>query len=99
MLTMPLATVEEGLAEIRAGRMVILGNEEAADTDGLFCIPAETVTAESINHMLHHGRGVIYLALTEERIRELGIVLIPPENSTFAGLLFGAAFSVHLEGV
>jgi 3,4-dihydroxy 2-butanone 4-phosphate synthase/GTP cyclohydrolase II len=49
--------------------------------------------------MLHLGRGVVYLALTDERIKELGILLIPPANSTFAGLFFGAAFSVRLEGV
>ena len=96
---MPISDIEEGLEEIRNGRMVILVNEESPDSDGFFCIPAEKATAENVNHMLRYGRGVIYLALTDERIRELGIVLIPPESSTFAGLLFGAAFSVHLEGV
>jgi 3,4-dihydroxy 2-butanone 4-phosphate synthase / GTP cyclohydrolase II len=96
---MPIAPIEEGLEEIRKGRMVILVNEDLPESDGFFCMPAEKITAESINHMLHHGRGVIYLALTDDRIRELGILLIPPENSTFAGLLFGAAFSVRLEGV
>jgi len=79
--------------------MVILVNEELPESDGFFCMPAEKITAESINHMLHYGRGVIYLALTDERIRELGVLLIPPENSSFAGLFFGAAFSVRLEGV
>ena len=44
------------------------------------------------------GRGVVYLALTDERIKELGILLIPPANSTFAGLLFGAAFSIRRRG-
>ena len=83
---MPIADIEEGLEEIRNGRMVILVNEESPESDGFFCIPAEQATAENINHMLRYGRGVIYLALTEERIRELGIVLIPPENSTFAGI-------------
>jgi 3,4-dihydroxy 2-butanone 4-phosphate synthase/GTP cyclohydrolase II len=96
---MPISDIEEGLEEIRNGRMVILVNEESPESDGFFCIPAEKATAENVNHMLRYGRGVIYLALTDERIRELGIVLIPAENSTFAGLLFGAAFSVHLEGV
>ena len=96
---MPIVTVEEGLAEIREGRMVILVNEEAADTDGFFCIPAENITAESVNHMLHHGRGVIYLALTEERIRELGIPLTPQDGSGLSVHQYGAAFSVRLEGV
>src|ERR687898_2130030 len=96
---MPIVTIEEGLAEIREGRMVILVNEEAADTDGFFCIPAENITAESVNHMLHHGRGVIYLALTEERIRELGIPLTPQDGSGLSVHQYGAAFSVRLEGV
>ena len=96
---MPISTIEEGLEEIRAGRIVILVNEEAPESDGFFCLAAERVTAESINYMLHHGRGLIYVTLTEERIRELGIPLIPAENSPLAGLLSGASFSVNLEGV
>jgi 3,4-dihydroxy 2-butanone 4-phosphate synthase / GTP cyclohydrolase II len=96
---MPIATVEEGLAELREGRMVILVNEEAADADGFFCLPAEKISAESVNHMLHHGRGIIYVTLTEDRIRELGIPMVPEENSPLAGLLCGASFSVNLEGV
>jgi 3,4-dihydroxy 2-butanone 4-phosphate synthase/GTP cyclohydrolase II len=96
---MPISSIEEGLEELRQGRMVILVNEEAPDSDGFFCVPAEKITAETINAMLHHGRGVIYLALTEERIRQLGILLIPQESSTFSGHLFGAAFSARLEGV
>jgi 3,4-dihydroxy 2-butanone 4-phosphate synthase/GTP cyclohydrolase II len=96
---MPISSIAEGLEDIRNGRLVILVNEDAPDNDGFFCLPAQTATAESVNHMLHHGRGVIYLALTEERIRELGILLIPQESSSFAGHLFGASFSVRLDGV
>jgi len=96
---MPIATIEEGLEEIRSGRMVILVNEEAGDSDGFFCIPAELVTTEIINHMLQYGRGIIYVTLTDERIRELSIPLVPEENSRLAGLLCGASFSVNLDGV
>jgi 3,4-dihydroxy 2-butanone 4-phosphate synthase/GTP cyclohydrolase II len=96
---MPLATIEEGLEEIRAGRMVILINEEAPDSDGFFCQAAEKVTAESINYMLHHARGLLFITLTDERIRELGIPLVPEENSPLSGLICGASFTVSLEGV
>jgi 3,4-dihydroxy 2-butanone 4-phosphate synthase/GTP cyclohydrolase II len=96
---MPIATIEEGLEEIRSGRMVILVDEDASDSNGFFCLAAEKVTAESINYMMHHGRGIIYVTLTDERIRELGIPMIPEENSPLAGLLCGASFSVALEGV
>src|SRR5215471_698579 len=96
---MPLATIEEGIRELREGRMVILVNEERPDSDGFFCIPAEKITTEIVNRMLHHGRGIIYVTLTDERIRELGIPLVPEENSSLAGLLCGASFSIRLEGV
>ena len=87
---MPIATIEEGLEEIRGGRMVILVDEDAPDSNGFFCLAAEKVTAESINYMMHQGRGIIYVTLTDERIRELGIPMIPEENSPLAGLLCGA---------
>jgi 3,4-dihydroxy 2-butanone 4-phosphate synthase / GTP cyclohydrolase II len=96
---MPLASIEEGLEEIRAGRLVILINEEAPDSDGFFFQPAEKVTAESVNYMISRGRGILYVTLTDERIRELGILLVPEENSQLRGLLCGASFTVCREGV
>lgn len=95
---MPISSIEEGLAEIRSGRMVILVDEDAPDSNGFFCLAAEKVTPQSINYMMHHGRGIIYVTLTDERIRELSIPLIPEENSILAGLLCGASFSVSMEG-
>ena len=96
---MPIATIEEGIEDLRNGRMVILVNEDAPDSDGFFCLAAEKVSAESINFMMHHGRGIIYVTLTDERIRELCIPMIPEENSRLSGLLCGASFSVNLPGV
>jgi len=96
---MPISSIEEGIEEIRNGRIVILVDEDSPDSDGFFCLAAEKVSAESINYMLHHGRGIPYVTLTDERIRELSIPMIPEENSRLAGLLCGASFSVTLEGV
>ncbi len=96
---MPVSSIEEGLEEFRQGCMVILVDEDAPDSDGFFCLAAEMVTAQSINFMLQHGRGIIYVTLTDERIRELGIPMLAEENSPLAGLLCGASFSVKLEGV
>jgi 3,4-dihydroxy 2-butanone 4-phosphate synthase/GTP cyclohydrolase II len=96
---MSIATIEEGIEDIRNGRMVILVNEDAPDSDGFFCLAAEKVSAESINHMMHHGRGIIYVTLTDERIRELCIPMAPEENSPLSGLLCGASFSINLPGV
>ena len=96
---MPISSIEEGLEELRRGRMVILVDEDAPDSDGFFSLAAEQVTAQSVNYMIQHGRGIIYVTLTDERIRELGIPMIPEANSPLAGLLCGASFSVKLEGV
>jgi 3,4-dihydroxy 2-butanone 4-phosphate synthase/GTP cyclohydrolase II len=96
---MPISSIEEGIEEIRNGRIVILVNEDAPDSDGFFCMAAEKVSAEGINYMMHHGRGIIYVTLTDERIRELCIPMVPEENSPLSGLLCGASFSVNLEGV
>ena len=96
---MSIATIEEGIDELRNGSLVILINEDAPDSDGFFCQVAEKVSAESINYMLHHGRGIIYVTLTDERIRELSIPMVPEENSALSGLLCGASFSVNLPGV
>lgn len=96
---MALSTVEQGLEDIRQGRMVILVDEDAPDSDGFFALAAEKVTAEKINDMLRYGRGILYITLTDERIRELGIPLIPEENSLLGGLICGASFSIRLEGV
>ena len=96
---MALATIEEALEEIRAGRMIILINEEADDSDGFFFLPAEKTTADAVNYMVSQARGIVYVTLTDERIRELGILLVPAENSQLRGLLCGASFTVHLDGV
>src|SRR5437879_13066551 len=96
---MSLSTIEEPVAELLACHIVILVNEDSPESDGFFCMPAEKITAESINYMLQHGRGIIYVTLTDQRIRELGIALIPEQNSSLRGLLCGAPFSESLEGV
>ena len=96
---MPISSIDEGIEDIRNGRTVILVNEDAPDNDGFFCMAAEKVSAESINYMMHHGRGIIYVTLTDERIRELCIPMVPEENSLLSGLLCGASFSVNLPGV
>jgi 3,4-dihydroxy 2-butanone 4-phosphate synthase/GTP cyclohydrolase II len=96
---MPISSIEEGIEDIRNGRIVVLVNEDAPDNDGFFCMAAEKASAESINYMMHHGRGIIYVTLTDERIRELCIPMVPEENSLLSGLLCGASFSVNLPGV
>jgi len=90
-----IATVPEAIEEIRAGRMVILADDEDRENEGDLCMAAEKVTPEAINFMATHGRGLICLSLTEDRLRQLKLGLMVPDHENSAG--FGTAFTVSIE--
>ena len=90
---MPLATIEEAIDEIRRGRMVILMDDKDRENEGDLCMAAEKVTPKAINFMATHGRGLICLPLTEERVRHLGIAMMVSENTS----PFGTAFTVSVD--
>src|SRR5918996_388050 len=90
---MPLATIEEAINEIRRGRMVILMDDKDRENEGDLCMAAEKVTPEAINFMATHGRGLICLPLTEERVKHLGISMMVSENTS----PFGTAFTVSID--
>jgi 3,4-dihydroxy 2-butanone 4-phosphate synthase/GTP cyclohydrolase II len=96
-MTMVIAPIEEILEEIRAGRLIILLDDEGPDSAGFFCAAAEKVTTETVNFMLRHGRGQIYLGLSEERMRALGIPLMIQESSSGAEILVGALIALRSE--
>jgi 3,4-dihydroxy 2-butanone 4-phosphate synthase / GTP cyclohydrolase II len=85
--------IERAIADFRRGKMVILVDDEDRENEGDLCIAAETVTPRAINFMATHGRGLICLALTEQKIRELEIPMMVSENSSS----FGTAFTVSIE--
>jgi 3,4-dihydroxy 2-butanone 4-phosphate synthase/GTP cyclohydrolase II len=89
----PLATIEEAIDEIRRGRMVILMDDKDRENEGDLCMAAEKVTPKAINFMATHGRGLICLPLTEERVRHLGIAMMVTENTS----PFGTAFTVSVD--
>src|SRR5512134_2140382 len=89
----PLATVEELLAEIRRGRMVILIDDEDRENEGDLTMAAELVTPEAINFMAKHGRGLICLTLEEQKVRDLGLPPMAPDNTAH----YGTAFTVSIE--
>ena len=62
--------VEQALADIRKGRMVILTDDEDRENEGDLVMAAEKATPEAINFMATHGRGLICLSLTEDRLRQ-----------------------------
>ena len=89
----PFATVEEAIEEIRAGRFVVVVDDEDRENEGDLTIAAQFATPEAVNFMATHGRGLICLCLTEERCDELGLRQMTEQNET----PFGTAFTVSIE--
>jgi 3,4-dihydroxy 2-butanone 4-phosphate synthase/GTP cyclohydrolase II len=90
---MSLATTQEIVAELRAGRMVILVDEEDRENEGDLILAADFVTPEAINFMAKFGRGLICLTLTEERCEQLELPMMATRNGT----AFGTNFTVSIE--
>ncbi len=90
-----LASVAAAIAEIRAGRMVILVDDEDRENEGDLCLAAEKVTPEAINFMAKHGRGLVCLSLTDERLTRLNLQMMVPDWENQSG--FGTAFTVSIE--
>ena len=89
----PFSTIEEAIEDIRAGRMVIVCDDEDRENEGDLTIAAEFATADTINFMAREGRGLICLALTPERCDELGLDLMAAKNES----PFETAFTVSIE--
>ncbi|MFN2442470.1 MAG: bifunctional 3,4-dihydroxy-2-butanone-4-phosphate synthase/GTP cyclohydrolase II [Thermoanaerobaculia bacterium] len=90
---MPFATLEEAAELFRGGEMVIIVDDEDRENEGDLVIAADKVTPEAINFMAKHGRGLVCLALTEERCDQLQLPLMVEENTSS----FGTAFTVSIE--
>src|SRR2546425_2708439 len=88
-----LATIPEAIEEIREGRMVIVVDDEDRENEGDLTIAAEKVTPEAINFMARHGRGLICLPMTPERLAQLEIPLMVSHNNS----RFGTAFTISIE--
>lgn len=76
----PLTRVERAVAEIRAGRMVVLVDDEDRENEGDLVMAADLVTPEAVNFMARHGRGLICVSLTEERVTRLGLPMMAADN-------------------
>lgn len=88
-----LSSVEEIVEDARNGRIVILVDDEDRENEGDLYIPAQMATPEAINFMARYGRGLICLAMTRERIEQLGLPLMARENGT----RHQTAFTVSIE--
>jgi 3,4-dihydroxy 2-butanone 4-phosphate synthase/GTP cyclohydrolase II len=90
---MPMCTVEEGLEEFRAGRMLIVVDDEGRENEGDLVMAAEKVRPEDINFMTQHGRGLVCLPATAERLEALDLPVMVGKNTA----LLGTAFTVTID--
>jgi 3,4-dihydroxy 2-butanone 4-phosphate synthase / GTP cyclohydrolase II len=91
--TTPHLSVPEAVEQIRAGRMVIVVDDEDRENEGDLTMAADMVTPEAINFMARHGRGLICLALTEERVAALRLPMMTSDNRS----LRSTAFTVSID--
>jgi 3,4-dihydroxy 2-butanone 4-phosphate synthase / GTP cyclohydrolase II len=94
----PFADVPTAIEEIRAGRTIVVVDDEDRENEGDLTLAAEKVTPEAINFMARHGRGLICLAMTEERLNHLRIGPMTAENTSNYGTAFCEAIDAR-EGV
>jgi 3,4-dihydroxy 2-butanone 4-phosphate synthase / GTP cyclohydrolase II len=88
-----LSSIEEIIEDAQRGRMFILVDDESRENEGDLVIPAERATPEAINFMAKHGRGLVCLALMRDRVLELGLQPMSPQNQT----RHQTAFTVSIE--
>jgi len=88
-----LARIEDVIEDARNGKMFILVDDESRENEGDLIIPAQMATPEAINFMAKHGRGLICLAMTRQRVQDLGLNFMVPDNQS----RHQTAFTVSIE--
>ncbi len=86
-------TIDEAIEDIAKGKMVILVDDEDRENEGDLCMAAEKVSASAINFMAKHGRGLICLSLSPQRVEDLQLPMMTDDNTS----QFGTAFTVSIE--
>jgi 3,4-dihydroxy-2-butanone 4-phosphate synthase/GTP cyclohydrolase II len=93
------ASIETAIGELKAGRMIVVVDDEDRENEGDLTMAAEMVTPEAINFMATHGRGLICLAMTPERLDELELPLMARNNTAIGGTAFTVSIDVNGRGV
>ena len=90
---MPLISIEQAIEDIKAGKMVILVDDEDRENEGDLTIAAEKVTPEIINFMAKYGRGLVCLSMTGEKLDSLNLPMMVKDNTS----PFNTGFTVSIE--
>ena len=96
MSTQAFADVPTAIEEIRAGRMIVVVDDEDRENEGDITLAAEKVTPEAINFMAKHGRGLVCLTMTEERLDHLRLGPMSAENTSQYGTAFCEAIDARV---
>lgn len=92
---MPHISIEQAIADIREGKFIIIVDDEGRENEGDLAIGAQFVTPDAVNFMTRHGRGLVCVAMTADRLDALRLPLMVPEHENSSG--FGTAFTVSVE--
>ena len=87
------SSIEDAMEDVRQGKMIVIVDDEDRENEGDLMIASEKVTPEAINFMAKYGRGLICLALTEQRTRELGLSMMVEDNES----AFETPFTVSID--
>jgi len=87
------SSIEDAMEDVRQGKMIVIVDDEDRENEGDLMIASEKVTPEAINFMAKYGRGLICLALTEERTRELGLSMMVEDNES----AFETPFTISID--
>jgi len=93
------ADIETAIGELRAGHMIVVVDDEDRENEGDLTMAAELITPEAINFMARHGRGLICLAMTGERLDELELPPMAPNNTALGGTAFTVSIDLKGDGV
>ena len=91
---MPVATVEEAIADVRAGKMVIICDDEDRENEGDLSMAASLITPEDINFMATHGRGLICVPMLGQRLEQLRLPMMTQDNTARLGTAFTVSVDV-----
>src|ERR1035437_3065723 len=92
----PHISVAKAIEEIRAGKLVVVVDDQYRENEGDLTMAADLVTPEAINFMASHGRGLICLALTEDRVEELRLPMMTQDNRSPHGTAFTVSIDAKL---
>ena len=93
------ASVEAAIREFKAGRMIVVVDDEDRENEGDLTMAAEMITPDAINFMAKHGRGLICVAMTDERLKELEIGSMVPANSALGGTAFTVSIDLKRQDI